>query len=69
MREFAAHGTIAYLGLGTEVEEAVIAQEVETLLADAGRRRAMSARGRSLVDGLGAARAADLVLGRTGGER
>jgi len=62
MREFARHGTVEYLGLGTEVDEAGLAQTVERLLADAPRRRAMSERGRTLVDGWGAVRAADLVL-------
>jgi CMP-N-acetylneuraminic acid synthetase/spore coat polysaccharide biosynthesis predicted glycosyltransferase SpsG len=62
MREFARHGTVEYLGLGTEVEEAGLAQAVERLLGDAPRRREMSARGRALVDGWGAVRAADLVL-------
>jgi spore coat polysaccharide biosynthesis predicted glycosyltransferase SpsG len=63
MVEFARQGTIEYLGLGTEVDEAVLARAVTTLMDDAPRRRAMSARGRALVDGLGAARAAELVLG------
>jgi spore coat polysaccharide biosynthesis predicted glycosyltransferase SpsG/CMP-N-acetylneuraminic acid synthetase len=62
MREFSRHGTIEYLGLGTEVEESPLAHAVERLLTDPGRRRQMSERGRALVDGWGAARAADLVL-------
>jgi spore coat polysaccharide biosynthesis predicted glycosyltransferase SpsG/CMP-N-acetylneuraminic acid synthetase len=62
MRDFAAHGTVEYLGLGTEVAEAEISSAVAALLADAGRRRAMSGRGRALVDGFGAARAAEVVL-------
>ncbi len=62
MRDFAAQGTVEYLGLGTEVEEAALAEAVRRLLADPGRRRAMSARGRALVDGFGAARAAEVVL-------
>jgi spore coat polysaccharide biosynthesis predicted glycosyltransferase SpsG len=62
MREFSRHGTIEYLGLGTEVEESPLAHAVERLLTDPGRRRQMSDRGRALVDGWGAARAADLVL-------
>src|SRR5262249_21968337 len=64
MREFARHGTVEYLGLGTEVGEGEIASAVERLLADAERRREMSARGRALVDGLGASRAAEAVLER-----
>jgi spore coat polysaccharide biosynthesis predicted glycosyltransferase SpsG/CMP-N-acetylneuraminic acid synthetase len=64
MREFARHGTVEYLGLGTEVEEDEVASAVERLLAEASRRREMSARGRTLVDGLGASRAAEAVLER-----
>ena len=64
MRDFAAHGTVDYLGLGTEVDEATLAAAVRDLLGDAGRRRAMSARGRALVDGFGAMRAAEAVLER-----
>jgi spore coat polysaccharide biosynthesis predicted glycosyltransferase SpsG/CMP-N-acetylneuraminic acid synthetase len=62
MQDFAAHGTVEYLGLGTEVDEARLAEAVSGLLADAGRRRAMSGRGRALVDGFGATRAAEVVL-------
>jgi spore coat polysaccharide biosynthesis predicted glycosyltransferase SpsG/CMP-N-acetylneuraminic acid synthetase len=64
MLEFARHGTVTYLGLGTDVDDATLAGAVAALLADASRRREMSARGRELVDGLGAARAAELVLDR-----
>jgi spore coat polysaccharide biosynthesis predicted glycosyltransferase SpsG/CMP-N-acetylneuraminic acid synthetase len=64
MREFARHGTVVYLGLGSEVPEEEIAGAVTALLADAPRRRAMSERGRALVDGLGASRAAEAVLER-----
>ena len=64
MREFSRHGTVAYLGLGSEVAEAEIAGAVDALLADAPRRRVMSERGRALVDGLGASRAAEAVLER-----
>jgi hypothetical protein len=45
MRDFAGHGTVEYLGLGTEVDETVLASAVRALLADPERRRAMSARG------------------------
>jgi len=69
MRDFARHGTVEYLGLGTEVEEAALAAAVGALLGDVGRRREMSARGRALVDGLGAARAAEMVLERRGRPR
>jgi spore coat polysaccharide biosynthesis predicted glycosyltransferase SpsG len=64
MREFSLHETIEYLGLGPDVPEQQIASTVGALLADAGRRRTMSARGRKLVDGLGADRAAKAVLDR-----
>jgi spore coat polysaccharide biosynthesis predicted glycosyltransferase SpsG/CMP-N-acetylneuraminic acid synthetase len=64
MRTFARHGTVQYLGLGTEVDEPAIAEAVHSLLADAGRRRHMSAKGRALVDGLGATRAAEVILDR-----
>lgn len=71
MRDFARHGTVEYLGLAPEVDEARIARAVTDLLQDFPRRRAMSERGRGLVDGLGAARAAGVVLetarGRSGG--
>jgi spore coat polysaccharide biosynthesis predicted glycosyltransferase SpsG len=63
MRAFADHGTVEYLGLGTEVAEDTLRGAVSALLQDAERRSAMSGRGRRLVDGLGAARAAELVLG------
>jgi spore coat polysaccharide biosynthesis predicted glycosyltransferase SpsG/CMP-N-acetylneuraminic acid synthetase len=62
MREFARFGTIEYLGLGVDVDEATIHDGVRRLLADSARRQEMSARGRSLVDGYGAARAAQIVL-------
>jgi spore coat polysaccharide biosynthesis predicted glycosyltransferase SpsG len=62
MLEFARHGTVEYLGLGTEVDEARLLSAVESLLKDVKRRGEMSERGRALVDGLGAARAAGLVL-------
>jgi spore coat polysaccharide biosynthesis predicted glycosyltransferase SpsG len=62
MRAFERHGTIRFLGLGTEVGEAELRAAVEALLADAAARRTMSERGRALVDGLGASRAAELVL-------
>jgi spore coat polysaccharide biosynthesis predicted glycosyltransferase SpsG len=63
MRDFARHGTVDYLGLGTDVDEAAIQTAVALLLADVARRRSMSERGRALVDGLGAMRAAEVVLG------
>ncbi|MGE0452865.1 MAG: NTP transferase domain-containing protein [Vicinamibacteria bacterium] len=62
MRSFAKSGTIEYLGLGAEVDAAALRERVAALLADAPRRREMSDKGRALVDGYGAARAAELVL-------
>jgi spore coat polysaccharide biosynthesis predicted glycosyltransferase SpsG/CMP-N-acetylneuraminic acid synthetase len=69
MRAFARHGTVEYLGLGTEVGEDAIAAAVRSLLGDPGRRREMSRRGRTLVDGLGASRAAEVILDRRQRER
>ena len=62
MREFSRFRTIEYLGLGVDVDEAAILDAVRQVLADSAKRRAMSERGRSLVDGFGAARAAEIVL-------
>lgn len=62
MRAFARHGTIEYLGLGADVPVAELGAAALRLLKDAARRREMSARGQSLVDGLGALRAAEVVL-------
>ena len=62
MREFARFGTIEYLGLGVDVDEAMILDAARRILGDAARRQAMSLKGRSLVDGYGAARAAEIVL-------
>ncbi|MBK5256014.1 MAG: NTP transferase domain-containing protein [Vicinamibacteria bacterium] len=62
MREFARFGTIEYLGLGVDVDETQILDAVRRILTDGARRQAMSAKGRSLVDGYGAARAAQIVL-------
>ena len=62
MREFSRFGTIDYLGLGVDVDEPLILDAVRRLLADITRRQAMSAKGRELVDGYGAARAAEIVL-------
>ena len=64
MIDFSRHGTVAYLGLGTEVEEGALAAAIGSLLRDVERRRQMSERGRALVDGLGADRAAEAVLAR-----
>jgi len=68
MREFSRFGTIEYLGLGVDVDETAILDAARQLLNDAGRRRTMSARGRALVDGYGAARAAEIVLEQAQGQ-
>ncbi len=62
MREFARHGTVEYLGLGPEVDEAALLTAVSRLLSDFELRQAMSERGRTLVDGWGATRTAEVVL-------
>lgn len=62
MREFSRFGTIEYLGLGVDVDEAAILETVRRILGNAAKRRDMSDRGRNLVDGYGAARAASIVL-------
>ena len=67
MRAFARHGTIEYLGLGADVPVAELGAAALGLLQDAARRREMSARGQALVDGLGALRAAEVVLANARG--
>ena len=69
MRAFARYGTIEYLGLGPEVAEETIAGAVQGLLRDPDRRREMSRKGQALVDGLGASRAAEVILDRRQGAR
>lgn len=68
MREFSRFGTIEYLGLGVDVDETTILDAVRQLLNDPERRREMSGRGRALVDGYGAARAAEIVLEQAQGQ-
>jgi spore coat polysaccharide biosynthesis predicted glycosyltransferase SpsG/CMP-N-acetylneuraminic acid synthetase len=63
MRTFARRGSVEFLGLGSELSEVLIATRTRELLEDVARRREMSVRGRGLVDGLGALRTAELVLG------
>jgi spore coat polysaccharide biosynthesis predicted glycosyltransferase SpsG/CMP-N-acetylneuraminic acid synthetase len=62
MREFSRFGTIEYLGLGVDIDEAAILDSVRAILTDGAKRRAMSQKGRNLVDGYGAMRAAEIVL-------
>ena len=69
MERFATYGTVRYLGLGTETDEATLLREVDAVLGSAERRSEMSRRGRELVDGMGAARAAAVVLERGGDAR
>ena len=68
MREFSRFGTIEYLGLGVDVDETAILDAVRQILNDPGKRREMSAKGRALVDGYGAARAAEIVLEQVQGQ-
>jgi len=68
MREFSRFGTIEYLGLGVDVDETTILDAVRKILNDPGKRREMSAKGRALVDGYGAARAAEIVLEQAQGQ-
>ena len=63
MRAFSRRGSVEFLGLGSELGEALIATRTRELLEDVARRREMSECGRGLVDGLGALRTAELVLG------
>jgi spore coat polysaccharide biosynthesis predicted glycosyltransferase SpsG len=62
METFAREGSIAYLGLGTEVGDAVIRSTARDMLGDAARRRVMSEAGRKLVDARGTQRAAKVVI-------
>jgi spore coat polysaccharide biosynthesis predicted glycosyltransferase SpsG/CMP-N-acetylneuraminic acid synthetase len=63
MRAFARRGSVEFLGLGTEVSEERLLERTQQLLADAPARRRMSDSGRGMVDGMGAVRTAELVLG------
>ena len=59
-------GAATSLGVYTGAEGPRLAQTVRTLLADADRRVAMGRAGRALVDGGGAARVAEKILGTVG---
>jgi spore coat polysaccharide biosynthesis predicted glycosyltransferase SpsG len=61
MEHYSRSGSIEHLGLGTEVGEKRICDTAQRLLADVGRRRAMSEAGRKLVDARGAQRVAEVV--------
>jgi spore coat polysaccharide biosynthesis predicted glycosyltransferase SpsG len=60
---FAATGAARYLGDGRTIDPTTVAAEVATLVADGPARAAMSSRGPTVVDGRGADRIADAVLG------
>ena len=62
----AAAGLIAYLGNARSIGAAQIREGLRSLVADPERLVALSSRGRQLVDGLGASRVADVMLGRAG---
>ena len=59
---FAAAGAGRNLGLLTDLGEAALAREIGLLLDDPARREAYSRAGRRLVDGMGSARTARLLL-------
>lgn len=63
MRAFARHGTLRFLGLGPDVADEALFAAVQALLHDGAARAEMSRNGRRLVDGMGATRAAEVVLG------
>jgi spore coat polysaccharide biosynthesis predicted glycosyltransferase SpsG len=52
-----------YLGFHDRVEEAAIAETLRTLIGDHGQRQKMSRAGRALIDGRGADRIANAILG------
>lgn len=62
MQAFARHGTVVYLGLGSEVSPARLGEATCALLAGSDRRRQMSRSGKTLVDGYGADRVADVIV-------
>jgi len=61
-----AEGVALNLGWHEEVSEGQIAEALGQLVEDRARRETMSARGRQLVDGRGAARVAAAMLGDVG---
>jgi spore coat polysaccharide biosynthesis predicted glycosyltransferase SpsG len=58
----AARGAVLNLGLDARSWTTTLGPVVRALLADAGRRRALSLAGRRLIDGRGAARLADALV-------
>ena len=63
-RWFAGHGAVRDLGYHGGMDMAQVRAEVERLLSDRSEARTQSARGRQLVDGRGAERAARAILSR-----
>lgn len=63
-----AAGLIAYLGDARTVTAATIREALASLLADPERLAQLSSRGRVLVDGAGASRVVDVLLGGAGGD-
>ena len=61
-QELERKGVVINLGLGRSVSEEKISNVVESLLRDKNLRQKMSIKGKKLVDGRGAKRAADLIL-------
>jgi spore coat polysaccharide biosynthesis predicted glycosyltransferase SpsG len=59
---FEERGAMVSLGDGESAEEGEIAAAIEALVADAGRRAAMSRAGQELVDGGGTRRVAERVI-------
>jgi UDP-2,4-diacetamido-2,4,6-trideoxy-beta-L-altropyranose hydrolase len=56
-------GAGLFLGMVDVLSDATLVQAVSRLMEDAGRRRAMSLSGRTLVDGHGAWRTAEILMG------
>ena len=61
----ASAGLIAYAGDAATVDAAAIRAALSALVADPVRRAALSTAGQQLVDGRGASRVADELLGST----
>jgi spore coat polysaccharide biosynthesis predicted glycosyltransferase SpsG/CMP-N-acetylneuraminic acid synthetase len=61
MQRFARDGSILHLGLGTEVDEAVIREKTAEILNDRVARGRMSEAGAKLVDAQGATRVANVM--------
>jgi UDP-2,4-diacetamido-2,4,6-trideoxy-beta-L-altropyranose hydrolase len=62
-RRLADHGAAVALGRAKDVEAQAITDAVRTIADDQDRRREMSRKGRQLVDGLGAERVVQAILG------